>query len=57
MRGNPELTAEWVVDFCMEDPAGYKKPRRDELVDALPRNALGKVLMHEVREKLTEGER
>ena len=57
MRGNPELTAEWVVDFCMEDPAGYKKPRRVEFVDALPRNALGKVLKHEVREKLTEGER
>jgi malonyl-CoA/methylmalonyl-CoA synthetase len=57
VRGNPELTAEWVVDFCMEDPAGYKKPRRDELVDALPRSALGKVLKHEVHEKLTKGER
>ena len=57
MRGNPELTAEWVVDFCREDLAGYKKPRWIEFVDALPRNALGKVLKHEVREKLTEGER
>ena len=57
MRGNPELTAERVVDFCREDLAGYKKPRRVEFVDALPRNALGKVLKHEVREKLIEGER
>ena len=45
------------MDFCREDLAGYKKPRRDELVDALPRSALGKVLMHEVHEKLTKGER
>jgi hypothetical protein len=30
---------------------------RPEFVDALPRNALGQVLKHEVREKLTEGER
>ena len=57
VRGDPELTAERVVDFCREDLAGYKKPRRVEFVDALPRNALGKVLKHEVREKLTEGER
>jgi malonyl-CoA/methylmalonyl-CoA synthetase len=57
VRGDPGLTAERVVDFCKEDLAGYKKPRRVEFVDALPRNALGKVLKHEVREKLIEGER
>jgi acyl-CoA synthetase (AMP-forming)/AMP-acid ligase II len=57
VRGDPELTAERVVDFCRKDLAGYKKPRRVEFVGALPRNALGKVLKHEVREKLTEGER
>jgi malonyl-CoA/methylmalonyl-CoA synthetase len=45
------------VEFCREDLAGYKKPRRVEFVDALPRNALGKVLKHEVREKLMEAER
>ena len=57
VRGDPELTAERIVDFCREDLAGYKKPRRVEFVDVLPRNALGKVLKHEVREKLIEGER
>jgi acyl-CoA synthetase (AMP-forming)/AMP-acid ligase II len=45
------------VTFCREDLAGYTKPRRVEFVDALPRNTLGKVLEHEVREKLIEGER
>jgi malonyl-CoA/methylmalonyl-CoA synthetase len=57
VRDDPQLTGERVIDFCREDLAGYKKPRRVEFVDALPRNALGKVLKHEVREKLIEGER
>jgi acyl-CoA synthetase (AMP-forming)/AMP-acid ligase II len=56
VRGDA-LTEEKVVDFCREDLAGYKKPRRVEFVGALPRNALGKVLTHKVREKLIEGER
>jgi malonyl-CoA/methylmalonyl-CoA synthetase len=32
-----------IVAFCRERLASYKKPRRIVLVDALPRNALGKV--------------
>jgi acyl-CoA synthetase (AMP-forming)/AMP-acid ligase II len=56
VRDDEALTAEEVVGFCREDLAGYKKPRRVEFVDALPRNALGKVLKHEVREKLMEAE-
>jgi non-ribosomal peptide synthetase component E (peptide arylation enzyme) len=36
--------------------ANYKKPRRVVFVDALPRNALGKVLKHEVRRELIEAE-
>jgi malonyl-CoA/methylmalonyl-CoA synthetase len=57
VRDDEALTAEEVVEFCREVLAGYKKPRRVEFVDALPRNALGKVLKHEVRDKLIEGER
>ncbi len=30
-------------------PAAYKQPKRYEFVDALPRNALGKVLRGELR--------
>jgi acyl-CoA synthetase (AMP-forming)/AMP-acid ligase II len=51
------LTAEKVVGFCREDLAGYKKPRQVIFVDVLPRNALGKVLKHEVRDKLMQAER
>jgi malonyl-CoA/methylmalonyl-CoA synthetase len=57
VRSDPALTEERLVGFCREGLAGYKKPRRVEFVDALPRNALGKVLKHEVREKLIEMER
>ena len=39
-----------------EDLAGYKKPRQVAFVEELPRNALGKVLEHRVREGLNEPE-
>jgi acyl-CoA synthetase (AMP-forming)/AMP-acid ligase II len=54
VRDDEGLTAEEVRDFCREDLAGYKKPREVVFVEGLPRNALGKVLKHEVRERLVE---
>ena len=56
VRDDEELTAEKVKDFCRDDLAGYKKPREVVFGDELPRNALGKVLKHEVREGLVERE-
>jgi len=56
VRDDPGLTAEKVESFCRERLASYKKPRQVEFVDALPRNALGKVLKHEVLGELTEAE-
>jgi malonyl-CoA/methylmalonyl-CoA synthetase len=53
VREDPGLTAEKVTSFCREDLAGYKKPREVVFVDDLPRNALGKVLKHKVREGLS----
>ncbi len=53
VRDDPELTEQGVKDFLKDELAGYKKPRRISFVDELPRNALGKVLKHEVREGLT----
>jgi malonyl-CoA/methylmalonyl-CoA synthetase len=35
-----------IIAFCRELLASYKKPRRVLFVDALPRNALGKVQKH-----------
>jgi len=56
VRGAPNLTAEEVTDFCRDRLAGYKKPRQVVFVDELPRNALGKILKHEVRDQLEETE-
>ncbi len=39
--------------FCRKRFAGYKVPRRIELVEALPRNPMGKVQKFKIVERLT----
>jgi len=56
VRKDQGLTAERVTDFCREDLASFKKPREVVFVEGLPRNALGKVLKHKVRDELIEPE-
>jgi long-chain acyl-CoA synthetase len=48
LRPGAQLTTEALVDFCRERLADYKVPRHVELLDALPRNATGKVLKREL---------
>ncbi|HSS10682.1 MAG TPA: AMP-dependent synthetase, partial [Acidimicrobiales bacterium] len=38
-----------LIDFARQHLAKFKCPRRVRLVQSLPRNALGKVLRHELR--------
>ena len=45
------VTQEEVIEFCKSHLASYKKPKSVDFVDALPRNAMGKVLKTELREK------
>lgn len=47
------LTADDVIAFCREHLVGYKCPRRVELVDALPRDPMGKVKKRDLRARLT----
>lgn len=47
--GDVAIAPDAVIGFCRERLGGYKVPRRIEQVDALPRNASGKVLKHELR--------
>jgi long-chain acyl-CoA synthetase len=49
IRPGHDLSAEQVVEHMKARIASYKKPRHVYFVDALPRNALGKVLKHELR--------
>jgi acyl-CoA synthetase (AMP-forming)/AMP-acid ligase II len=48
------LTAEGVIDWCHQRLASFKKPDIVEFVSALPRNALGKVLRKDLREKFVK---
>lgn len=44
------LTAEEVIEHCKANIASYKKPKYVYFLDALPRNALGKVLKPALRD-------
>ena len=50
-RPGESVDPDEVVAFCREHMANYKVPRSVEVVDALPRNASGKVLKFELRDK------
>jgi acyl-CoA synthetase (AMP-forming)/AMP-acid ligase II len=45
------LTEQQLVDWCRDNMANYKVPRRVVFADALPLNASGKVLKTELRER------
>jgi fatty-acyl-CoA synthase len=49
-------TLEDIVEFSRDRLASYKKPTVVVLVEALPRNASGKVLKHELRARFGSGE-
>jgi malonyl-CoA/methylmalonyl-CoA synthetase len=55
--GHPAPDRDAVREFCHDRLARYKLPRRVVIVDALPRNALGKVVKHELRVPPERGER
>lgn len=46
---------ESIIALCQGRLAGYKKPRRVEFVDELPRNPAGKILKRELRARLAAG--
>jgi acyl-CoA synthetase (AMP-forming)/AMP-acid ligase II len=48
--GRAAPAAETLIAFCRDRLGGYKIPRRYEFIDALPRNASGKVLKRVLRE-------
>jgi len=52
LKPGAQLTAEDVVAFCDGRLARYKIPRSVAFVDALPRNAAGKVLKRQLREQV-----
>lgn len=49
LKEGASLTTEQVIAYCTERLAKYKVPVELEIIDALPRNASGKVLKHVLR--------
>lgn len=56
LNESASATAEEIEAFCREHLADYKSPRRVVFVDALPRNATGKVVKRTLVEQITEHE-
>jgi len=51
LKAGASLTEEAIIAYCKPHLAGFKRPRSVQFVGALPRNAMGKVLRKELREK------
>ena len=54
-RTGVAVTAEELVEFCVTRLARHKRPRRIELVGALPKTAVGKIQKHKIREAYWQG--
>jgi len=52
LRAGCTVSSEELMRHCAQEIAGYKKPRSIDFVDNLPKNAAGKVLRRELRERL-----
>jgi long-chain acyl-CoA synthetase len=51
LKKGVKATAEELIDFCKKNMAGYKAPKSVEFIDTLPKNAAGKIMKRELREK------
>jgi long-chain acyl-CoA synthetase len=47
------LSAQDLDAYCLNEIARFKRPKRYELVDSLPKNNYGKVLKTELRQRLS----
>jgi len=54
VTGTPGLSGPEIIGWCRDQMANYKVPRVVELVDALPRNATGKVMKDDLRRQAAE---
>ena len=54
VRRDPALSEQEILAFARERIAGYKVPKSVQFVEALPRNASGKVLKRQLREAIAE---
>lgn len=55
-RSGSDITPQKIIAHCREQIASYKKPRHVVWIDTLPKNASGKVLKRELRDRISAGE-
>ncbi|MEU6821027.1 acyl-CoA synthetase [Streptomyces atriruber] len=55
VRGDKDLTEAELIDHAREKLAHFKAPKRVLFVDELPRNASGKILKRELRDRFAAG--
>jgi long-chain acyl-CoA synthetase len=55
LKKGASVTAEELTTMCKKNLAGYKAPKSVEFLKALPKNAAGKIMKRELREKYWEG--
>lgn len=55
LRPDAAVTDEELLAHCREHLARYKTPRWVEIVDALPKNPIGKIMRKELRAKAAQG--
>jgi fatty-acyl-CoA synthase len=53
-RPGQTITADELLRFCRDRMAGYKAPKLAEVVEALPKNASGKILKRELRDRFAD---
>ena len=51
VKKDGNLSEEKIIDHCLKNLAKFKIPKGVEFIDALPRNATGKVLKRTLREE------
>ena len=56
LREGAAATEAEIIEFCRERLASYKKPKTVEFLPSLPKNAYGKVLKRELRERYWAGQ-
>ncbi|MFC1714134.1 class I adenylate-forming enzyme family protein [Candidatus Poribacteria bacterium] len=49
LEDRAELSAEEVIAYCRERLASFKKPKHVEFLDALPKNAMGKIVKDKLK--------
>ena len=55
LRNGSSVSEAEIIDFCGDQVGGFERPSSVDFVEALPRNASGKVLKRELREPYWKG--